>query len=469
MHPKRFFIHTIGCQMNVYDAELMAMGLGRLGYLPAGAVAEADLVVVNTCSVRDKAETKAFSIIGRLAELQRRRPGLIVAVAGCVAQQEGERIFSRAPHVRIVIGTGAVNRLPAAVREAEAHNGRILDLHPLEDAEAPWGLPGDDAVARFVTIMRGCDNFCAYCIVPFVRGREISRPPERIIHEIEALVGRGVREVTLLGQNVNSYGKKERLCSFAELLARVDAVAGLQRIRFTTSHPKDLTGELMECFAHLETLCPHIHLPVQAGSDRILERMNRQYTRAQYLDKVSELRNSCPQIAITSDIIVGFPGETQTDFEETLDLVRRVEFDGVFAFTYSDRPHAPASRFSDKLPQQEKSERLQTLLKLQERITYQKNGALVGSVQEVLVEGFSKRRPGSIGLQESGPQWTGRTLHNKIANFHSGAGCAGRQPLAAGQLVGVRIERALAHSLWGVLDQGERSAGPLKGVGHHAA
>ena len=472
MPSKRLYIHTIGCQMNVYDSEHMAMNLASLGYTPALSSEDADLIIVNTCSVRDKAEQKAFSILGRLEGLKRRRPGLIVGVAGCVAQQEGERIFTRAPHVDIVIGTRAVERLPAHVLKVAAERCRVVDLELTSGLESPdEALPaaGGPGVSRFVTIMRGCDNFCSYCVVPHVRGREVSRPPESIVQEITALVAAGKREVTLLGQNVNSYGTKEGLCSFPELLARVSAVDGLLRIRFTTSHPKDLTRDLMESFARIEKLCPHIHLPVQSGSNRLLERMNRSYTREHYLDNVFKLRDTCPEIAITSDMIVGFPGETDADFEDTLDLVRNVEFDGLFAFMYSDRPHAPAARLSEKVPAHLKRERLHALLQLQETFTYKKNAALVGSVQEILAEGVSKKQAAGSAAERSAVQWTGRTPGNKIVNFHVSGGPATFGTASAGTLVRVRIEKALAHSLWGAPENAGPAAGGLKGDACHAA
>jgi tRNA-2-methylthio-N6-dimethylallyladenosine synthase len=444
MALKTFFIHTIGCQMNIHDAEIMALELTALGYAPALSSEEAYLVVVNTCSVRDKAEQKAFSLIGRLESIRQKRPGMIVAVAGCVAQQEGGRIFARAPRVDIVLGTGAIQRLGRAVHRVETGLGPVVDLEPApagRNEAGPAAVRRPGKVARFVTIMRGCDNFCAYCVVPFVRGREASRPPESIHQEVEALVACGVREVTLLGQNVNSYGKKEGFCTFAELLSSLNRIDGLMRIRFTTSHPKDLTLELMQGFAQIEKLCPHIHLPVQSGSDRILERMNRGYTRSLYLEKVGQLRSFRPDIAITSDMIVGFPGETEQDFEDTLELIRRVEFDGLFAFIYSDRPNAPAREFTAKVPEPAQRVRLQRLLALQEKYTLAKNQALVGSVQEVLAEGFSKKKSPAPGPA----QWSGRTSGNKIVNFNPN----GARPPVAGHLVRLRIERALAHSLWG--------------------
>jgi tRNA-2-methylthio-N6-dimethylallyladenosine synthase len=448
MASRTFFIHTIGCQMNHHDAELMALELSAAGFAPAPSAAAADLVVVNTCSVRGKAEQKAFSLIGQLEA--GRRPGRILVVAGCVAQQEGERLLARAPGVDILLGTGAVTRLRRAVRRLEADGRPVVDLGAAGGAggqlaaERPPGRP-----VRFITIMRGCDNFCAYCIVPHVRGREASRPPEEIVREAERLAAGGVREVTLLGQNVNSYGRREGYGSFTGLLERLNGVAGLRRIRFTTSHPKDLTAELIGAFARLEKLCPHIHLPVQSGSDRILERMNRRYTAAQYLEKVDRLRAARPGIAITSDMIVGFPGETEADFEATLDLIRRVEFDGLFAFVYSDRPHTPARGFDGKVPAAEARARLKRLLALQETYSLARNRALEGTVQEVLAEGFSKRKGRAPGAPGVAPQWTGRTPGNKVVNFHRDGRRGGRPP-APGELIAVRIERALPHSLLGV-------------------
>jgi tRNA-2-methylthio-N6-dimethylallyladenosine synthase len=455
MQPKSFFIHTIGCQMNVRDSERIAGGLAPLGYVPAPSAEDADLVVVNTCSVRAKAEQKAFSLLGQLAAVKARRPEVILAVAGCVAQQEGERIRERAPHVDLVLGTRAIHRLGELLRRLAVHPRPLVDVAMDGFPEETVGPPSGRAagkVSRFVTIMRGCDNFCAYCVVPYVRGRESSRPPNAILQEIRTLCDAGVREVTLLGQNVNSYGAKEGICSFAQLLAQINAETDLARIRFTTSHPKDLTPELIRSFAALEKLCPHIHLPVQSGSNSILARMNRRYTREHYLDNVAKLRDSCGQIALTSDILVGFPGESRSDFEATLDLMQQVEFDSVFAFMYSDRPNTPARFFPGKVPEREKRERLQELLALQEHITSAKHRSLVGSMQEVLTEGFSKRPVAGSAARGPGKQWTGRTPGNKIVHFCEAGPCAGADLIRPGRLVPVRIERALAHSLWGCLD-----------------
>ncbi len=466
---KSLFIQTIGCQMNVYDSERMAAALRANGYTAALAPEEADLVIVNTCSVRAKSEQKAFSFLGRLQAAKRRRPGMLVGVAGCVAQQEGARLMARAPHVDLVIGTRAVERLVDMVRRAEAGERPVVELDltaPEGDGAAPEPDPARGAVSRFITIMRGCDNFCSYCVVPHVRGREASRRPEAILDEVRAAVAAGVREITLLGQNVNSYGAKEGLPSFAELMARVNAVEGLARIRFTTSHPKDLTPELIGAFGRLEKLCPHIHLPVQSGSDRLLDQMNRRYTRAHYLDIVSKLRDSCAQIAVTTDMIVGFPGETRADFEATLDLMRQVQFDSLFAFIYSDRPQAPATLLPDKIPFAEKRERLQELLRFQDTITRSRNAALVGTVQEVMAEGVSKRQATRGG--GSAPQWTGRTPGNKVVNFTSGDGPGGSGGIRPGRLVPVLIERVLAHSLRGVHVAEAAPARPEREADHDA-
>jgi len=474
MKRKYLYINTIGCQMNVYDSEQIARGLATLGYQQTFSLEMADLILLNTCTVRAKAEQKAFSFLGRLAKLKKKKPGLILGVGGCVAQQEGAKILERVPHMDLVFGTGAIGRLPALVRRIENKRCRIVDVSMSEMSDLSDTDPdtGDKSrqVSHFVTIMRGCDNFCTYCVVPYVRGRETSRHPDRILTEIRGLVSQGVKEITLLGQNVNSYGKKEGLCSFAELLSRVAAIDGLLRIRFTTSHPKDFDQELITAFQSNEKLCNHIHLPVQSGSNRILKRMNRKYSRELYLDKVAKLRDTCSGIAITSDMIVGFPGETDTDFDQTLDLMRLVEFDGLFAFAYSDRPNAPAVKFKGKISERKKRERLQTLLELQELYTRKKNQALVGTVQLVLAEGFSKRQS-SGGNEDSHPavQWTGRTSTNKVVNFYQNDNPGSCNDISPGKLVPVKIESALSHSLWGIPVEIKSAAEGLKGERCYAA
>ncbi len=465
MKSKRMHISTIGCQMNVYDASQIAGVLAPLGYRLTDAPEAADMIVVNTCTIREKAEQKAFSLLGRLAKIKAARPALIVAVGGCVAQQEGRAILKRMPHVDLVFGTHAIFRLPEMVRRIESTRCRIVDVRQSDgiDVDAPATGPlSDGQVSTFVTIMRGCDNYCTYCVVPHVRGREASRRPDRIVDEIRMRVDQGIREVTLLGQNVNSYGNKEGLGTFVELLEAVNAIDGLDRIRFTTSHPKDLSEDLIQAFDRLEKLCHHIHLPVQSGDDRILKRMNRKYTRSDYLAKVERLRAVCPQIAVTSDIIVGFPGETDAQFQATLDLVGSVRYDGLFAFMYSDRPSAPATAFSEKVPDDLKKERLQTLLAIQAGITREKNEALVGQVRQVLVEGRS-REVSPEGLKTAstgGIRWTGRTSANHIVHFSAPGG---RKELLTGTFADIMIEGAHAHSLWGRPIDGRTEAGPAKG------
>ena len=470
--PRKIYVYTIGCQMNVYDSDQMVAGLVVAGYDQVDSPAKADLILVNTCTIRAKAEQKAFSFLGRMAELKRQKAHLIVGVAGCVAQQEGERIFKRMPHVDLVIGTHAIARLPAIVKKIETKRCRVVDVVMGQDTEATNVLPGFGTrqdVTRFVTIMTGCDNYCTYCVVPYVRGRETSRPPEEIISEIEALVATGVREVTLLGQNVNSYGLKEGYTTFAGLLQQINAVDGLERIRFTTSHPKDLSEDLMHALATLPKLCRHIHLPVQSGSDRILKRMNRNYSVKDYLAKITQLRHWRPDIEITTDIIVGFPGESEMDFNATADLIQKVGFDSLFVFNYSDRPQTPASKFSGKVSESVSNQRLQKILRIQEQIVNAKNKALVGTEKTILIEGFSKRQEVSGNSDEAQSiEWTGRTDGQKIVNCDclDKAICDRIRP---GILVKVKIEKALSHSLWGRILPFENPAGAFKGERNYAA
>jgi tRNA-2-methylthio-N6-dimethylallyladenosine synthase len=452
MNTKYLYINTIGCQMNVYDSEQMVRRLKPLGYEISPSIETADLIIVNTCAIREKAEQKAFSFLGRLTALKRKKPELIICVGGCVAQQEGRLILERVPNVDLVFGTHALNRLPEHILRISLKRCRISDIEMTQEImEFPAGIKPvvEDDITRFVTIMRGCDNYCTYCVVPHVRGPEISRRPENVINEIRDLVEAGVKEVTLLGQNVNSYGIKEGLCSFPELLRLVNEIEGLFRIRFTTSHPKDLSEGLISAFAGLEKLCGHIHLPVQSGSNSVLKRMNRKYTRERYIEKIEKLRKISPDLAITSDIIVGFPGETEEDFKATLDLVKEVEFDSLFTFGYSDRKNAPAAKFSDKVPDDKKNERLQELLELQEYYTVKKNRALVGSTELILVEGFSKKQGGGDGQEGfAGVHWTGRTSTNKIVNFVDENFLSGDTALI-GKRINVKIEKAFSHSLLG--------------------
>ena len=461
MKEKRVHIVTMGCQMNVYDSEQMLRHLAPLNYRPTSEPDRADLILLNTCSIREKAEHKVYSFLGRLVRIKRVKPDLIIGVGGCVAQQEGYRLLERASHVDIVFGTFSLGRLASLVQQVEAQKRQIVDIDPREESE-PLCVTGPvletERATAFVTIMQGCDNFCTYCVVPYVRGREISRPPEEILKETTMLVENAIFEVTLIGQNVNAYGKKNgHGCDFPALLEKVNDVEGLRRIRFTTSHPKDLSDRLIDAFGRLDKLVPHIHLPVQSGSDRVLRRMNRGYTRDFYLKKVAELRDIQPDISITSDIIIGFPGEQNADFEATLDLVQQVGFDSLFMFKYSDRPNVPAARFSDKIPDTVSNERFSTLLEIQTGFTLNKNEALVGTTQEVLVDGLSKRSP---------DQLTGRTACNRVVNFEN----YDDSRVRVGQILPVRIVKAFSHSLIGQpVGMGHREhAGENGGLSHAA-
>ena len=436
--------------MNASDSLRIEASMAPLGYRATNELTCADLIVINTCAIRDKAEQKVYSFLGRLAEIKRSNAQVLIAVGGCVAQQAGRTILKRMPHVDIIFGTHALGRLPGLVGSALKGGRPLVDIDfttAIEDRLAPIEAENSvsDGPARFITIMQGCDNYCTYCVVPYVRGREVSRSPEAIIGEVKALVDNGVREVTLLGQNVNSYGQKEGMATFGELLAALEGISDLHRIRFTTSHPKDLSPELVEAFGQLRKLCRHIHLPVQSGADRILKRMNRRYTRQDYLEKVALLREACPDIAITTDFIVGFPGETEADFQATMELVAQVRFDGLFAFKYSDRPQAPATQFQNKLPDGVKQERLRRLLDYQDQVNIAKNRELIGSHQEILVDGFSKKM-GENGRRQ---QWSGRTTGNRIVNFAVDLEKPDPWTPIPGQLLDMRIEKAFPHSLWG--------------------
>ncbi|QTA81742.1 Radical SAM methylthiotransferase, MiaB/RimO family [Desulfonema limicola] len=454
MKSRNLYINTIGCQMNVYDSEQIAGLLSTLGYKLTDFEKKADMIIVNTCAIREKAEQKVFSYLGRMADMKKKKPELIIGVGGCVAQQEGRNILKRVPWVDIVFGTHAIARLPEIVQRVESKRCRVVDIEMtpgIDEFELPE-INNQPDISRFVTIMQGCDNFCTYCVVPYVRGRETSRNPENIINEIKNLVKSGIKEITLLGQNVNSYGKKQGMCSFPELLEQVNAVEGLLRIRFTTSHPKDLSQDLMYAFKNLDKLCNHIHLPVQSGSNNILKRMNRKYTRELYLEKVEQLRTICPDIAISSDMIAGFPGESDSDFNQTLELMKIVEYDSLFAFKYSDRPNAPAGSFSDKISESEKKARLKEILNLQEHYTLKKNKAMIGSTAEILVDGLSKRNTEILHNNEL--QFTGRTSTNKIVNFihNLDKGCdTSKDDInnLTGKIISIEITDGFANSLKG--------------------
>jgi len=429
--------------MNVHDSEQMAQILSDAGYVKTDKADRADVIIVNTCSVREKAAQKAYSQLGRLKKLREKRPGLVIGVAGCLAQEHGAGFFRRAPYLDLVLGTHNIHRLPGIIEEINNAGSRVVDTSFRESVRSLGirTLPPDGDVSAYVTIMQGCNNFCSYCIVPYVRGREESRASGEIVDEIRFLADNGIREVTLLGQNVNSYGSTlSGDTSFPALLRMIGKIEGIDRIRFTTSHPKDLSEELAVCFADLDNLCEHIHLPVQSGSDHVLKRMKRGYTAGEYLKKIDMLRNACPDITITSDIIVGFPGEKDSDFQKTIDLMKEVRFDNTFSFKYSDRHGTASEGYDGKVEEGVKGERLSELQLLQESHSLEKNRGLEGTVKDVLIEGVSKNNDTDV---------TGRTRGNKIVNLAGDTGLTGKT-------VRVRIAQAYVHSLRGEIIQGEK-------------
>ena len=438
--------------MNIRDSEIMAQKLSEAGYIETSELEEASLILLNTCSVRGKAEQKVFSMLGSLRKHKETHPDLTICVAGCVAQQEGQKIIDRMGHVDLVIGTQHIYNLPQLLQrsshqktainlsdsyEIPRYAPKLADPRP---AGSPESVPLDFQFSRFVTIMQGCNNFCTYCVVPYTRGREVSRKASDIMSEIETLVKAGVVEVTLLGQNVNSYGTTNRVVdppspySFADLLTQVSAIEGLQRLRFTTSHPKDLSNRLIDCFALLPNLCPQIHLPVQSGSDRILKRMNRKYTIADYLERVDRLKSIRPDIAITTDMIIGFPGETEEDFQLTMDLLETVRYHGSFSFKYSDRPETTAAGLDGKLSEQEKGRRLQVFQKRQDEISQERNREYLDATLSILVE------------TNIDGKMMGRTVTNHIVHVEQSPA-----DLGAGDFTEVKIVHAGQHSLKGVL------------------
>ncbi len=431
---KGVFLQTFGCQMNERDSERVLALLMEQGYRIVSLPEEADLIVINTCTVRKKPEHKVYSLLGRFKWLKEKKPQLKIVVMGCLAQQEGEMLLERFPQVDMVLGPDRVDEFNKGLEKA-IDGDRVCMIGFKEDPSQRVLLPPFRSPRAYVNIMQGCDNFCSYCVVPYVRGPEKSRPSQEILKEVRLLAKEGVKEVILLGQNVNAYGKKSPgELSFVELLRKIAEIPGIERIRFTTSHPKDLSEELILAFKEIPQLCEHIHLPFQAGSNKILKMMRRGYTREEYLQKVERLREVVPEIAITADVIVGFPGEEEEDFEKTLDLIERVRFDGLFSFKYSPRKGTLASRWPDDVPEPIKARRLEKLQSLQRKITLEKNKALEGKVLEVLVDGCGEREG----------QLRGRSRCNRVVNFMG--------PLdLIGKIVWVKIKEGLPNCLRGEL------------------
>lgn len=441
--PRRVMVVTYGCQMNVFDSRRMVQVLMADGYVETADAAEADVIIFNTCSVRDKPEKKVLGSLSRLLPLKEIKQ-VLFGVAGCVAQQHGQALLDKVPYLDFVVGPDNIAELPQIVENARS--GARTSRATWMDRHAYDFIPLDPAVepgpTSFLTIIKGCDNFCSYCMVPYVRGREVSKPLELVLAEVRILVEAGVAEVTLLGQNVNSWGRGlPGQQEFPDLLEAVSAVPGLKRLRFVTSHPADASDRLLGLFGRLPNLAEYLHLPLQSGSDEVLARMRRRYDSAQYLDRIRTVRATCPDIALSTDIIVGFPGETRQDFERTMAVVREANYDLMFSFKYSPRPGTAAAGWVDDVPADEKAARLAELQTMQDAITKQRMQRFLGRTEEILVEGPSKS-----GKRGNLYEIMGRTRTNYIVNFRVDSATVP----PPGRLVKVRIDGILAHCLKGV-------------------
>jgi tRNA-2-methylthio-N6-dimethylallyladenosine synthase len=431
---KTFYLETFGCQMNVHDSEKVIGTLIRQGYRQVSRVEEAGLVLYNTCSIRDKAEQKVFH---RLTDLRRlRAQGKKFGVLGCVAQQEGEHIFERAPHVDMVCGSASYRNLTQLLAQLEAGKraAGLNDRATGETFETEF-TARHNPHRGYVTMIEGCDKFCAYCVVPYTRGQERSRASQAVLEEARRMAGEGYTEIQLLGQNVNSYRDPNGKKTFAELLVAVGEMEGIRRVRFMTSHPRDFTRDIVEAIDAVSALCDHVHLPAQSGSSRVLKSMLREYTRDEYLERIAWIKSARRDISVTTDLIVGFPGETEADFQETLSLMTEAGYDGAFSFKYSPRPNTPALQYADSIPDEEKGRRLAALQALQRDISTKRNARHLGQVLEVMVEGNNSSRK----------QWIGRTSQNKVLNFTAPAAAN----LLPGAYVSVLVTTAFPNSLLG--------------------
>lgn len=422
---KKVKMLTYGCQMNFSDAERMTGELARIGYEETEDMNEADLIMINTCAVRETAEDKVYGKIGEIKGLKRQSPNLILGITGCMAQKEGEKLIKRAPHIDFVLGTNKIQQVVATVQALENEEARHIVDTSINEAEMPedMAINRKTALSAWIPIMYGCNNFCTYCIVPYVRGRERSRLPEDIIAEIKEVVAQGFKEVTLLGQNVNSYGKDHKKATFAELLAMVDDIEGIERVRYMTSHPKDLSDEVIEVIKNSKHICTHFHLPVQYGSDNMLKRMNRVYTVAKYKETVRKIREAIPDCSLTTDLIVGFPGETEEEFQQLMEFIAEIRYDAAYTFIYSKRSGTPAAEMPDQIDDECKHQRLNRLMELQNKISLEINQSLEGKIMEVMVEGPS---------QNNEAVWSGRTSSNKLVLWNHGEE-------KIGDLINVRI------------------------------
>jgi tRNA-2-methylthio-N6-dimethylallyladenosine synthase len=441
--PKKVFIRTFGCQMNEYDSDKMADLLGTAGVVKTDTVEDADIILFNTCSVREKPQEKVFHDLGRVRKLKEKNPDLLIGVGGCVASQEGAAIIERAPYVDLVFGPQTLHRLPELLAARRASGKAQVDVSFPEiekfDTLPAARVEGEAGTSAFVSIMEGCSKFCTFCIVPYTRGQEVSRPFDDVLNEVQALIAQGVKEVTLLGQNVNAYqgltaegAHDDERVDLAFLIETLAAMPQLERIRYTTSHPREMTQRLIDMHAHPK-LAPHLHLPVQSGSDRVLAAMKRGYTVLEYKSLVRKLRAARPDLSLSTDFIVGFPGETEDDFEKTMKLIDEIGFDASFSFIFSPRPGTPAAEMADDTPAELKTQRLMRLQKRIEELAFAVSEAMVGTVQKVLVEGRARKDAHELA---------GRTANNRVVNFKGSE----RQ---IGQFIDVTITAALPHSLRG--------------------
>jgi len=428
---------TYGCQMNEYDSERVAGLLRAERYELTADEQEADLILVNTCAIREKAEEKVFSKLGELRKLKTKNPELIIGVMGCMAQLQQEAIQRRVPAVDLVFGSPAIARVGELVERVRRERRPVLETGEGPLVKITVRPPSASRLKAFVTVMEGCEKHCTFCVVPRTRGRERSHPPETLLAEVRSLAAEGCREVTLLGQTVNAYGRDlTPPTDLAELLEQVNDVTGIERIRFTTSNPYNLTPRLIRALRDVPKVCEYFHLPLQSGSDRVLERMNRGYTRERYLELVREIRDAVPEMAFSTDLIVGFPGETEADFEQTLDMLEQVGYDNVFAFRYSRRPGTPAATMPDQVADEVKARRNARLLEVAGRVAAERSRALLGRTLDLLVDGASKKNAGEL---------SGRTRCNRVVNFD------GQGRVSSGDVTRVRVTEVLPHSLRGTL------------------
>ena len=439
MSKKHVKFLTYGCQMNFSDAERMEGELAKLGYQSVEEMDQADLIIINTCCVRETAEDKVYGKIGEIKALKRRNPDLILGITGCMAQKEGEKLIKRAPHIDFVLGTNKIHEVVSTIQKLETANVKHVVDTELRESEMPEdvAIQRNTALSAWIPIMYGCNNFCTYCIVPYVRGRERSRLPEDIVREVQEAVAQGYKEVTLLGQNVNSYGKDHKKATFAQLLEMVDKVEGIQRVRYMTSHPKDLSNEVIEVIKNSKHICRHFHLPVQYGSNRILKAMNRVYTVEQYRDLVARIRAAVPESSLTTDLIVGFPGETEEDFQQLMTFIEEIRYDQAYTFIYSKRSGTPAAEMDNQVEDAVKHQRLNRLMEMQNSISLEINQQLVGRTLEVMVEGPS---------HTDDRVWNGRTDTIKLVLWQY----TGKEK--PGDLVKVKIQQAQTWILKGALE-----------------